>query len=137
MKNLDIPKVEMDEIWVIIQKNSSKNEIYEYDGPGMWVASATGCRLIVDFVIGPRKQYVVDKLLELVSKSLKSIPLFVTDGLKFYAEAILKKYGELMKFLRTGKRGRPRKPKVVPRKDLRYAQVIKNEDGGGSKKVVR
>ena len=99
-------------------------EIYEDDGPWMWVAFATGCRLIVDFVIGPRKQYVADKLLELVSKRLKSIPLFVTDGLKFYADAILKKYGELMEFPRTGLRGRPKKPKVVPKKDLRYAQGL-------------
>jgi IS1 family transposase len=112
-------------------------EIFEDDGPWMWVAFAPGCRLIVDFVIGPRKQHIADKLLELVSKRLKSIPLFVTDGLKFYAEAILKKYGELMEFPRTGLRGRPKKPKVVPKKDLRYAQVIKNEEEGGSKKVVR
>ena len=26
MKNLDVPKIEMDELWVIIKKNSSKNE---------------------------------------------------------------------------------------------------------------
>ena len=112
-------------------------EIYEDDGPWMWVAFAPSCRLIVDFVIGPRKQHIADKLLELVFKRLKSIPLFVTDGLKFYAEAILKKYGELMEFPRTGLRGRPKKPKVVPREDLRYAQVIKNEEVGGSKKIVR
>ena len=112
-------------------------EIFEDNGPWMWVAFAPSCRLIVDFVIGPRKQHIADKLLELVSKCLKSIPLFVTDGLKFYAEAILKKYGELMEFPRTWLRGRPKKPKVVPKKDLRYAQVIKNEDEGGSKKVVR
>ena len=112
-------------------------EIYEDDGPWMWVAFAPSCRLIVDFVIGPRKQHIADKLLELVFKRLKSIPLFVTDGLKFYAEAILKKYGELIEFPRTGLRGRPKKPKVVPREDLRYAQVIKNEEVGGSKKIVR
>lgn len=112
-------------------------EIYEDDGPWMWVAFAPSCRLIVDFIIGPRKQYVADKLLESVSKRLKSIPLFVTDGLKFYAEAILKKYGELMEFPKTGKRGRPKNPKIVPRKDLRYAQVIKDRDGGKSKMVER
>ena len=77
--------------------------------PWMWVAFAPSCRLIVDFIIGPRKQYVADKLLESVSKRLKSIPLFVTDGLKFYAEAILKKYGKLMEFPKKGKRGRPKK----------------------------
>jgi IS1 family transposase len=64
---------------------------YEDDGPWMWVAFAPSCRLIVDFIIGPRKQYVADELLDIVSKRLsKSILLFVTDGLKFYAEAILK-----------------------------------------------
>ena len=112
-------------------------EIYEDDGPWMWVAFAPSCRLIVDFIIGPRKQYVADKLLESVSKRLKSIPLLVTDGLKFYAEAILKKYGELMEFPKTGKRGRPKNPKIVPLKNLRYAQVIKDRDKGKSKKVER
>jgi len=28
-------------------------------------------------------------------------------------------------FPRTGKRGRPRKPKIVPSDDLKYAQVVK------------
>ncbi len=111
---------------------------YEDDGSWMWIAFAPSCRLIVDFIIGPRKQYVADKLLESVSKRLsKSIPLFVTDGLKFYAEAILKKYGELVEFPRTGKRGRPRNPKIVPVKDLSYAQVIKNREGGRIKEIVR
>ena len=67
-------------------------EDYEDDGPWMWVAFAPGCRLIVDFIIGPRKQYVADKLLDLVSKRLsKSIPLFVTDGLKFYDRSYFEK----------------------------------------------
>ena len=37
---------------------------YEDDGSWMWVAFAPGCRLIVAFVIGPRKQYVANELLE-------------------------------------------------------------------------
>ena len=111
---------------------------YEDDGLWMWVAFAPSCRLIVDFIIGPRKQYVTDALLEKVSKRLsKSIPLFVTDGLKFYAKAILKIYGELMEFPRTGKKGRPKEPKLVPVKDLIYAQVIKNREGGRIKEIVR
>ena len=111
-------------------------ENYEDDGPWICVAFAPSCRLIVDFIIGPRKQYVADALLELVSKRLsKTIPLFVTDGLKFYAEAILKKYGELMEFPRTGKRGRPKNPKVIPVKDLNYAQVVKVREEGRVKKI--
>ena len=47
MKNLDIPKVEMDELWVIVQKKCSRMEDYEDDGPWTWVAFAPGCRLII------------------------------------------------------------------------------------------
>ena len=70
---------------------------YEDAGSWMWVAFAPSCRLIVDFIIGPRKQYIADRLLDVNSKASfkNSIPLFVTDGLKFYTEAILKKYGKL------------------------------------------
>jgi IS1 family transposase len=108
MKNLDLPKIEMDEMWVIIQKKVPRMKNYEDDGPWMWVAFAPGCRLIIAFVIGPRKQYVADKLVELTAKCVSGFkPLFVTDGLKFYAEAILKEYGETEEFPRTGKRGRP------------------------------
>ena len=61
---------------------------YEDDGSWMWVAFAPECRLIVAFVIGPRKQYVANELLELTAKRLsESRPLFISDGLKFYTKA--------------------------------------------------
>jgi IS1 family transposase len=94
----------------------------------MWLSFAPESRLIIDFVLGPRKQYVADELVEITDKHLSDIkPLFVTDGLKFYAEALLKKYGKLVEFPKTGKRGRPRKPALIPDKNLKYAQVIKNK----------
>jgi IS1 family transposase len=111
---------------------------YEDDGPWMWVGFVPGCRLILDFIIGPRKQYVADKLVELVNKHLSDkIPVFVTDGLKFYREAILKQFGVLREFPRTGKRGRPRKPKIVPSDDLKYAQVVKTRVNGVLEKVEK
>ena len=79
----------------------------------MWVSFAPESRLIIDFVLGPRKQYVADELIKVTDKHLSdSKPLFVTDGLKFYAEALLKKYGEWVEFPKTGKRGRPKKPAI-------------------------
>jgi IS1 family transposase len=111
---------------------------YEDDGPWMWVAFVPGCRLILDFIIGPGKQYVADKLVELVNKHLSDkIPLFVTDGLKFYREALLKQFGVLEKFPKTGKRGRPKKPKIVPSKGLSYAQVVKTRKNGVLEKVEK
>jgi hypothetical protein len=92
----------------------------------MWVAFVPSWRLILDFLIGPRKQYVADKLVESVKKHLSDkIPLFVTDGLNFYREAILKHFGVLREFPKTEKRERPKKPEIFPPDDLNYAQVIK------------
>ncbi len=57
----------------------------------MWVSFAPESRLIVDFTLGPRKQYVTDEFVNITDNHLSdSKPLFVTDGLKFYAEALLK-----------------------------------------------
>ncbi len=75
--------------------------------------------LILDFVIGPRKQYIADRLVGLVNKHLSDkILIFVTDGLNFYREALLKQFGVLREFPRTGKRGRPKKPKIFPSDSL-------------------
>lgn len=116
-------------------------EDYEDDGPWMWVAFAPSYRLIIAFVIGPRKQYVADELVALTAKCLsESTPLFVSDGLEFYPKALLKEFGEIKEFPKTGKRGRPKKPKLVPSENLRYAQVIKTRRGGRlqniSKKII-
>src|SRR5512136_1554587 len=104
----------------------------------MWISFAPESRLIIDFILGPRKQYVADEFIEATDKHLSdSKPLFVSDGLKFYAEALLKKYGELVEFPRTGKRGRPKKPARIPDKDLKYAQVVKSKQGKKLQKVEK
>jgi len=111
---------------------------YEDDGSWMWVAFAPECRLIVAFVIGPRKQYVADELVELTAKCIsESKPLFVSDGLKFYTKALLNEFGKIEEFPRNGKRGRPRNPNSVPLDDLEYAQVIKKRKGGRLWKIVK
>lgn len=110
----------------------------EDDGAWMWVSFAPESRLIIDFVLGPRKQYVADELIDVTDKHLSySKPFFVTDGLKFYAKALLKKYGEWVEFPRTGKKGRPKKPALMPDKDLKYAQVIKNRQGKRLREVEK
>jgi len=48
----------------------------------------------------------------------------------------LKKYGEWVEFPKTGKRGRPKNPVIVPDENLKYAQVIKTEKKGKFHKVV-
>src|SRR5674536_365577 len=45
-------------------------EVYEDDGPWMWLAFAPDSRLIVAFTIGPRKQRVADELVKLTDDCL-------------------------------------------------------------------
>jgi IS1 family transposase len=112
------------------QKKVAPRTETEDDGTWMWVSFAPETRLIIDFILGPRKQYVANELIKVTDKHLSdSKPLFVTDGLKFYTESLLKKYGEWVEFPKTGKRGRPKKPAIIPDRDLKYAQVVKNKNG--------
>ena len=113
-------------------------EVYEDNGSWMWLAFAPDSRLIVAFTIGPRKQYVADELVKLTDNCLsKNKPVFVTDGLKFYKVALLNQYGVQVEYPKTGKRGRPRKPKKVPSESLKYAQVVKKRKGRKLKKVEK
>jgi IS1 family transposase len=113
-------------------------EVYEDDGPWMWVAFAPDSRLIVAFTIGPRKQHVANKLVKLTADRLsEKIPVYVTDGLDFYKVALLNRYGIQIEYPKTGKRGRPRNPKIVPPDDLKYAQVVKMKKERKLKKVKK
>lgn len=80
---------------------------------------------------------MADNLVANTAKRLESMPLFVTDGLKFYPNALLNQYGELKDFPRTGKRGRPKSPKLIPGELLKYAQIIKKRAGRALKKVIK
>ncbi len=113
-------------------------EVYEDDGPWMWVAFAPDTRLIVAFTVGPRKQYVADELVKLTDDCLSdNKPVYVTDGLDFYKVALLNHYGLRVEYPKTGKRGRPKNPKIVPPHDLKYAQVVKKRNGGKLKGVEK
>ena len=113
-------------------------EVYEDDGPWMWVAFATNCRLIVAFIIGPRKQYVANELVKLTAACLsETIPVYITDGLEFYKGALLNQYGVRIEYPKTGKRGRPKNPEIVPPEDLKSAQVVKKRKEGKLQKVVK
>src|SRR5512136_1703639 len=85
---------------------------------------ATECRLVLSHVVGERSQKSADRLVKRTAQCLKDMPLFVTDGLKFYRIALLKQYGRLQSFARTGKRGRPRLSRLIPDELLKYAQIL-------------
>jgi len=57
-----------------------------------------------------------------------SWPIWVSDGLDSYGKALRNRHCILKTYPRTGKRGRPRRPKLVACPELRYGQVVKKRD---------
>jgi IS1 family transposase len=90
---------------------------------------AAECRLVLSHIVGERSQKSADRLVKRTAECLRALPLFVTDGLKFYKIALLKQYGKLQSFKRTGLRGRPRLTSLIPDELLQYAQIIKQRSG--------
>jgi len=114
-----------------------RKDEYEDKGTWIWASMIAESRLVLSHKVGERSQKIADQLVESTAKRLRSIPLFVTDGLKLYTNALRKQYGKLQHFPPTGKRGRPRSPKLIVNELLNYAQVIKMREGGKLKKVVK
>jgi len=106
-----------------------KDDEYDDEGTWIWISMAAECRLVLSHVVGERSQKSADRLVKKTAQCLKSLPLFVTDGLKFYKIALLKQYGMMQGFVRTGKRGRPRLSRLIPDKLLKYALIIKQRSG--------
>ena len=102
----------------------------EDDGTWIWTAVDPASRAVLGHVVGPRRQRSADKMLQMVKKRVTGIPLFVSDGLKMYTRSLLRTYGVLTKFPRTGLVGRPRGPALIPPLDLRYGQMIKHQQNG-------
>ena len=106
-----------------------KDDEYDDEGTWIWISMATESRLVLSHVVGERSQKSADLLVKRTAQRLKAVPLFVTDGLKFYKIALLKRYGKLQSFARIGKRGRPRRSRLIPDKLLKYAQIVKQRVG--------
>jgi hypothetical protein len=57
-------------------------------------------------------------------------PLYLSDALVSYEDIITEAYSESHEYPKTGKRGRPRKPKRIIDPDLLYAQIVKKQKNG-------
>jgi len=88
--------------------------------------------LIPAFVVGKRTQENVNLLIAiLASVTDGTIPFFTSDDLPHYKGALFQTYGVLeMVERRPGQRGRPRKPRLLPLPELKYAIVVKKRERG-------
>lgn len=94
------------------------------------IAFATEYRLMLSFIVGTHEAYLAEPLIAATEERLKagSWPVWVSDGLDAYGEALKGRHCALQYYPRTGKRGRPRRPQLVACPQLKYGQVVKQRD---------
>ena len=113
--------------------------------PGDWfagdqwdhVALDPDSRLVLSVVVGRRIPENAELLLEDAKRRLggRCPRRITTDEYPAYEAAVLGVFGEVFQPRRTGKPGRPAKPRVVPPECLRYATVHKTRVKGRVVKV--
>lgn len=85
---------------------------------------------MLSFQIAATEPALAEPLIMSTEARLKeeSWPVWVSDGLDAYGEALKGRHCVVQHYPRTGKRGRPRRPKLVACRELKYGQVVKQRD---------
>jgi IS1 family transposase len=94
----------------------------------VWVAMDPLTKLLLTLDVGERTLAMAQRVVHQVVQVLAPdcTPLFLTDGFKEYATALLTHYGQWVQPLRRQATGPAPKPRWMPRPELRYAQVVKS-----------
>src|SRR5262245_31829100 len=94
----------------------------------VWTAMDPQSKLLVVVEVGNRTLALAQRVVHQVTEVLAPgcVPLFLTDGLKDYATALLTHCGQWMHPERRQERGPMPKPRWIPLPELLYAQVVKS-----------
>ena len=93
----------------------------------VWVAIDPMTKLLVALDVGDRTLAMTQRVIHHVAQVLAPdcAPLFVTDGFREYATALLTHYGQWVQPERRQAKGQRPQPRWMPLSQLLYAQVIK------------
>jgi IS1 family transposase len=121
------------------EKNCDENNPADARRGDNWdhVALDAEHKLVLEVVNGKRTEANTKLLVRKTAKRLQNrVPRLITsDEYKPYKTAILEAFGTQRPSKRMGKRGRPKKPRYRPPKDLVYATVHKTRVKGRVKKI--
>src|SRR5207245_3459997 len=97
---------------------------------GVWSSFAPEFRLMIAAVVGPRTLDTAKEVVAATQARVAGIPAFFSDGFTCSLAALIAAFHVVTTFARTGKRGRPRKPRCEPHPDLVYGQLVKQKKQG-------
>jgi hypothetical protein len=126
-------EVQFDEKWDFVrkkEKHCDENNPADARCGDNWdhVAIDAEYKLVLEVVNGKRTEANAERLVKNTAKRLKNkAPRLITSNeYKPYQKAILKAFGEKRTPQRTGRRGRPKRPRYHPKNDLVYATFIRH-----------
>src|SRR5256884_23160 len=133
--DLHLEQLQLDELYAVLRDRkageiSDDEAIKRLERSPYWVWTAMDpkSKLLVVVDVGSRTlamaQRVVHQVTEVLAPSC--VPLFLTDGLKDYATALLTHFGQWMQPERRQERGPTPTPRWIPLPELLYAQVVKS-----------
>lgn len=137
-------EVQLDELWSFLRKkegNLSALESLEKEWGDcwVWIAFDPVTKVVLGFVLGKRTKDRAVRLLNRVRDVMGNgcFPLFTSDELAAYEDALIEAFGITVQPERNGTRGRLPKPKRIPHPELKYATVHKERKNNKIVKVTR
>src|SRR5262249_20695594 len=133
--DLHLEQLQLDELYAVLRdlKAGAINDDeaiarLERSPSWVWTAMAPKSKLLVVVDVGCRTLAMAQRVVHQVSRVLASgcVPLFLTDGLKDYATALLTHFGAWMQPERRQDKGPRPKPRWMPLPELLYAQVVQS-----------
>src|SRR4029453_3158532 len=131
---LHVQQLQLDELYAVLSA-VKEGEITEAKAikrlsrspPWVWVAIAPVTKLLVALDVGDRTQAMAQRFVHHVTQVLApdGAPLFLTDGFRAYATALLTTSGQWVQPPRRQVHGPAPKPRWMPGPQLLYAPVVK------------
>jgi IS1 family transposase len=134
LHEVQVNQVQLDELFTLLSAvktdELSEDEAIERVSRSphwVWVAIDPVTKLLLAIDTGARTLAIAQRLVHQVAQVLAPgcVPLFLTDGLKDYATALLTHFGQWVQPPRRRATGPLPKPRWIPLPQLLYAQVVK------------
>src|SRR3989454_1233599 len=138
LHDLPVTQAQLDEMWnFIARKHACETDAAGESLPNgedgrqwVWVSFAPEFRLMIAAIVGPRTLDTAKEAVAATKARVAGIPAFFSDGFTCYLAALIGAFPVVATCARTGKGGRPRKPRCEPHPDLVYGQLVKQKQQG-------
>src|SRR5215831_2590317 len=133
--DLHLEQLQLDELYAVL-RDLKAGEIsddeaikrLERSPSWVWTVMDPTSKLLVAVDVGSRTLAMAQRVVHQVTEVLAPgcVPLFLTDGLKDYATALLTHFGQWRQSTQRQDKGPMPKPRWIPLPELLYAQVVKS-----------